>query len=139
MGFLLSLLGGPIVNAVMGVFNKIQDRKLSEAEARAEVEKAVMGTISEVSKSQADVIIAETKSDSWLARNWRPIVALSSFGSIWFVIFAYPFLLTWGLLPQVRFGDVGLEWFFTLTTICVGGYVGGRSVEKITDMVTRRR
>lgn len=133
------LLGGPIVDAVVGVFNKYQDRKMTEAEIRGEVEKAVLGTIKDVTKSQADVIMAETRSEDWLTRNWRPIVALTSFFSLWFVIFAYPFLLIWGALPQVRFGEAGLDWFFTLTSICVGGYVGGRTVEKVSGMILGRR
>ena len=139
MTWLLSLFGGPIVDAVIGVFNKFHDHKMTEAEMKAKVEKAVLGTLTEVSKSQADVIMAETNSDDKLTRRWRPIVALTSFFSVWFVIILYPFLVEWGVLPQVRFGEVGLNWMFTLTSICVGGYIGGRTVEKVTDKIVGRR
>ncbi len=139
MMWLARLLGGPIVDAVVGVVGKIQDRKMTEAEIRGEVETAVLGTIKEVTKSQADVIMAETRSEDWLTRNWRPIVALTSFFSYWYVIVAYPHLYAWGLMPQLGFGEVGLNNMFYLTTICVGGYVGGRTVEKVTSMILGRR
>lgn len=139
MEWIVKLFGGSIVSAVMGAINKFQDRKMTEAEMKAEVEKAVLGTLTEVSKSQADVIMAETNSDDKLTRRWRPIVALTSFFSVWFVIILYPFLVAWGVLSQVRFGEVGLNWMFTLTSICVGGYIGGRTVEKVTDKIASRR
>lgn len=139
MMWLARLLGGPIVDAVVGVFNKYQDRKMTEAEIRGEVEKAVLGTITEVTKSQADVIMAETRSEDWLTRNWRPIVALTSFFSYWYVIVAYPHLFAWGLMPKLGFGEAGLENLFYLTTVCVGGYVGGRTVEKVTGAIVSGR
>ena len=137
MMWLVRLLGGPIVDSVVGVFSKIQDRKMTEAEIRGEVERAVLRTISEVTRSQADVITAETRAEDWLTRNWRPIVALTSFFSYWYVIVAYPHLSAWGLLPKLGFGEAGLENLFYLTAVCVGGYVGGRTVEKVAGMILR--
>ena len=58
-------------------------------------------------------------------------MALTAFFSYWFVIVGYPFALAWELVPFVRFGEAGLQNLFWLTTICVGGYIGGRSLEKI--------
>ncbi len=139
IGLLASVLGGPIVNGVMDLVKGFQERQMTEAEMRAEVEKAVLDTITEVTKSQADVIMAETRSEDWLTRNWRPIVALTAFASYWYVIVLYPHLFAWGLMPQLGFGEAGLDNLFYLTVISVGGYVGGRTVEKVTGMITGRR
>ena len=70
-----------------------------------------------------------------MQRYWRPVVALTAFFSYWFVIIAYPFLHAWGVLPAVRFGEAGLQNMFWLTTVAVGGYIGGRTVEKVTRLL----
>ncbi len=137
-GFLASLLGGPIVNSVMDVVKGFQQRQMTEAEMKAEVEKAVLGTLTEVTRSQADVIMAETRSEDWLTRNWRPVVALTAFFSYWYVIIGYPHLHAWGLMPKLGFGEAGLENMFYLTVVSVGGYVGGRTVEKVATTIRRR-
>ncbi len=139
IGFLASLLGGPIVNSVTELVKGFQERQMTEAEMRAEVEKAVLDTITNVTKSQADVIMAETQSEDWLTRNWRPIVALTAFFSYWYVVVLYPHLYAWGIMPQLGFGEVGLENLFYLAVVSVGGYVGGRTVEKVTRTIVGRR
>lgn len=136
---LTRILAGPLVDSITDVIKSIQQRKLSEAEARAEVEKVVAATIEQVASTEIqarrDVLIAELRGESWLQRNWRPIVALTAFFSYWFVIIAYPFLHAWDWLPPVRFGEVGLQNMFWLTTVAVGGYIGGRTVEKVVRSI----
>ena len=71
----------------------------------------------EVMAARARIVEAEAKSDHWLAANWRPMTMIG------FVAMA--------------FGDaVGLltlsENAWHLLHLGLGGYVGGRSVEKIS-------
>ena len=106
-------------------------QQISQAELEAEIEKALSAERTALAAEQAKIVALEITGEDWLQRNWRPIVALSAFFSYWFVIFPYPFLVTLGLLPFVRFGEVGLQNFFILTTICVGGYIGARTIEKL--------
>lgn len=76
----------------------------------------------ELMRSKADVIKAEAQGQSWLQRTWRPItmltflllVVLDSFG-----------LLAFRLAEQA----------WTLLQIGLGGYVIGRSAEKIVPKV----
>ena len=135
---LTRILAGPLVDSITGVIKSIQQHKLSEAEIRGEIEKAVASTIEHVASTELlarrDVLIAELRSESPLQHLWRPIVALTAFFSYWFVIIAYPFLHAWGWLPLVRFGEAGLQNMFWLTTVAVGGYIGGRTVEKIAHV-----
>lgn len=116
---------------VMNVVGKYIDKEADKDKLKAEIETALIGAGTELAKTQASTIIAEAQGDSWMQRNWRPIVALTSFFSCWFVIFPYGFLVKWGLLPQIYFGQDGLKYFFTLTTVCVGGYIAGRTAEKV--------
>lgn len=138
IGLIAKVFAGPVIDSVMGVVKEFQERKMTEAEMRAEVEKAVMNTLAEVTRLQTNVIMAETRSEDWLTRNWRPIVAMTAFFSYWYVIVAYPHLYAWGLMVQLGFGEAGLQNMFYLTSVCVGGYIGGRSVEKVAGVMLRR-
>lgn len=79
-------------------------------------------------QAQSNIIIAEAKSDSWMTRNWRPIVALA---------FAAGCMLC---LVDVLFGHIPAEnkelvmtiagEFLDITKICLGGYYFGRTLEK---------
>lgn len=83
------------------------------------------------------VVLAEIASDSWLTRTWRPILMLSLLGFLGVIglvlpiadILAgkpLPFNPRWNLLPPE---------FWQFLSIGVGGYVGGRSLEKIAAAV----
>lgn len=90
------------------------------AEKRAEIESKLFEIEAKVKQSQADIIIAEANGDSWLQRNWRPIVMLGlfclviadSFGLLVFRLSTE----SWGLLK-----------------IGIGGYVIGQSAEVVAD------
>ena len=141
-GVLTKLLAGPLVQAVLGVFERAQQAKMDKAAIEAELRKAIAARIAEVAATELEarraVLIAELRGESWLQRNWRPIVALTAFFSYWFVIVAYPFLHAWGWLPAVRFGEAGLQNMFWLTTVAVGGYIGGRTLEKMARLLQLR-
>lgn len=68
--------------------------------------------------AQAAIITAEAQGQSWLQRNWRPIVMLT------FLVLVVCDSFGWlynPLAPEA----------WTLIQIGLGGYVGGRSLEKI--------
>lgn len=125
------LIVDAVLGPVLGVVSKYIDKEADKDKLKADLEKALIGAGTDLAKTQASTIIAEANGESWLQRNWRPIVALTSFFSCWFVIFPYGFLVQWKILPQIYFGQDGLKYFFTLTTVCVGGYIAGRSAEKV--------
>ena len=76
---------------------------------------------------QTDIIIAEAKGN-WLQRSWRPILMLSFGFIVIYNKFAAP-LFGW-TIPVLE-GE-----FWTLLQIGIGGYVVGRSAEKIADKIT---
>jgi hypothetical protein len=80
-----------------------------------EVEKTILD-------AQARVIEAEARSDSFLAKNWRPITMLSFLA-----------MIAWG-----QFGGPPVpEQMWPLLQIGLGGYVIGRSVEKTVEVGAR--
>ena len=74
-------------------------------------------------KSKTAIIMAEASSQSWLARSWRPITMLTFL----VLVCADAF----GMLP-FRLADDA----WTLLQIGLGGYVVGRSAEKVTSGIT---
>lgn len=126
---LVESLVGPIFDAI----NKAGDRKVTREVLAAEIEKALIAGQAQIAAEQSRIIVAEAQGEGWLQRNARPLVMLVSFFSCWAVIFPYGFMVHYGLLPQIRFGEVGLQYFFNLTMICVGGYIGGKTLEKLAN------
>ena len=73
--------------------------------------------------AQAGLVAAEAGGASWLQRNWRPITMLSFLGLVIADAFG---LLAFRLADQA----------WLLLQIGLGGYVVGRSVEKISPQIT---
>ncbi len=138
--FLPTILGAVAPRAgglVGGILKDLEQGKVSEEEAAAKMVEALTGATAEIAAHQADVIKAEVNSESWLARNWRPIVALTSFFSYCWVIIGIPHFVEWGVMNSPKFGEAGLENMFYLTVFCVTGYTGGRTLEKIAKTFRR--
>jgi hypothetical protein len=139
MALLARLFAGPVLDAVMEAFRTVQSRKMSETQARAEVEKALMNALRGMEtaaiEARGKALLAEISGESWLQRNWRPVVALTAFFSYWHIIVVIPHLVSWGWMAPPRFGERGLENLFWLTTICAGGYIAGRTAEKIAGRI----
>jgi len=74
--------------------------------------------------AKRDIIVAEAKSDSWLTRNWRPLVMVGLMGCVmafWF-----------GLTPDnERITEEVVLTMFGLVKIGVGGYIASRGIEKV--------
>ena len=111
------------VTAVLDVGGKLIDKFWPDAN---ETEKAKIQTFLTVFTAQADIVKTEAASNHWLAANWRPLLMLTFGGLIvarWFG-WAAPnlsqdeYLKLWDI---VQFG--------------LGGYVVGRSVEKIVQSI----
>lgn len=128
-----SLLGGPAGGAIGGLIaSALGVENDPDAVARAiktdpdaalklkEVEMQLEQTRLEV---RGQAIQAEAKGESWMQRNWRPLMMLwfgALIGGYWF-----------GYTPENLSEDAILS-LFGLIKLGLGGYVLGRSAEKIT-------
>jgi len=73
---------------------------------------------------RSNVIVAEAQGDSWLQRNWRPITMLT---------FTALVVMRWlGWTETSITQEVELK-LWEIIKIGIGGYIAGRSIEKITD------
>lgn len=81
-------------------------------------------------EAKKDIIMAEAQGDSWLQRNWRPILMMVVISIIAnnYILFPYLSMFT----DKVTVLELPTA-LFALLTAGVGGYVLGRSGEKIAD------
>lgn len=124
---MLGALLGPVVSGLFEVIDKAIEDKDEAARIKARLQEMVLtGQMREIEEAAA-VIRAEAQGDSWLQRNWRPML-MCLFG----FIVANNYVIAPYVLLFLRI-DVTLELppdMWDLLKIGVGGYVVGRSVEK---------
>lgn len=143
MNPLQSLLSGGLsgildgVKGIIGSFVTDPNAKLQATQKLAELEVSFKEKQIEAERdfaaSQASVVIAEAKSDSWLARNWRPITMLTF---VFIIVWNYVIVGTIGAFyPVVHVIQVPPD-MWNLLEIGIGGYIGARTVEKVVDKIT---
>jgi len=125
-----------IVSVVAGIFKPvaklvsefIEDKDQANefrtqlALAQNDLQGKLIAQQSALNAARANVIIAEAQSNSWITRNWRPVTMLTFVGLVvgkWFG------LTIEGVDPALE-----LE-LMSLIKIGLGGYVAGRTVEKV--------
>ncbi len=122
---IIDWFGGSVVKDLLGGLDNLFTSKEEKIKAENVIKQILIQKELELQKMQTEIIIAEAKGN-WLQRSWRPILMLS-FG---FIIIYTKFisqlsshLITPELEPE----------FWNLLEIGIGGYVIGRSAEKIVD------
>jgi len=106
--------------------NKLAAIQSEITKGQLELMGKVIDLESESIKAQQAVLVAEAGSESWLASNWRPMtmitfVAMTSLHALGFI----------DMDAQMS------ERYFNLVEIGLGGYVVGRSLEKIAPSLAQ--
>jgi len=117
----------PVADLVDNVTTSDEER-MSLNNALATIENNIkMKTLeleAELLKAQSSIIIAEAQGESWIQRNWRPVTMLA---------FVSLVALHWlGLTPDTLTEKEVIE-LLDIVEIGLGGYVVGRSAEKIVS------
>lgn len=124
------ILGTQLTNTLNKV-GDIIDKISTTDEERLILKKEIIEIIKEFANNiveiSSKVIITEAQG-SWLQRNWRPILMLA-FGFIIIYRYFISFLFN---LPSPELP----EKFWDLLEIGVGGYIIGRSIEKISSNIS---
>jgi hypothetical protein len=130
MKLIEKLINGGVKDAVNSVGDAV-DKIVTNDEERMEVKKELTEVITSfaqnLSSYSAEVLKIEM-SGNWLQRSWRPIVML-----------AFAFIVCYEFFLSPVFGLPGTELpeqFWGLLEIGMGGYVIGRTVEKVADKVS---
>ena len=113
----------PIIGQIVG--NLFPD-PTEKAKAEAEAMRQLLAHQSEIESAAAKIIQTEAASTHWLAANWRPLTMLVFVGLIvarWF---------GWAA-PGLQEAEYLKLW--SIVEFGLGGYVVGRSVEKVAPSI----
>ena len=118
---------GGLVKEIGNVIDKLFTSEEERLKAKNEIFKVLQEQQLELQKLQTEVILAEA-SGNWLQRSWRPILMLA-FG---FIVIYVKFIAPLFSLPIPPLENE----FWNLLQLGIGGYVVGRSAEKIAGNIT---
>lgn len=128
---LTSIITGAL-KPISDIIDNLHTSKEEKAAAKLAMVNAQGALQNQLMGYQKDIIIAEATGESWLQRNWRPIIMLL-FGSLLAWNYVVAPLGSWIAAmfggPAFPALEMPTE-FFTLLTVGIGGYIGGRSAEK---------
>lgn len=119
---MLPALIGPLLAGLLSVVDKAVEDKDQANLIKAKLNETVLLGSNKELEAAAQIIVAEAQGDSWLQRNWRPLLMVM-FG----VIIANNYLI----VPIFRTpaADIPPD-MWDLLKLGLGGYVVGRTVEK---------
>ena len=133
----LGLIGG-ILSSLAGPLGKVAERyfdnKDDQQAFQNAVELEILKNQKEFTDISANIVLAEAKSEHWLTATWRPAMMYM----FMFVIAIHIVIIPYFIIPVLWMIGYPIPVFpelpehvWTLITIGLGGYVGGRSGEKM--------
>ena len=126
IGSLITSLAAPLFSIIDQAVTDTDQR----ARLKADLQRQMLDQTSALHRAAAGIITAEAQGESWIQRSWRPLVMLGLTG----LVGAHWLGWTAPGLPPEQVADL-----YLLVQIGLGGYIGGRSAEKIAAIVTSGR
>lgn len=122
---MIGMLGAvaPMVKTLFSTIDKTIDNKADAEKMKQNIQQQLIsGQLKEL-EAQASIITAEAKG-GWLQRNWRPLLMLTFAG----LVVAHWFGFTAPNIPESVQNSL-----LNIVLVGMGGYIVGRSGEKIMD------
>ena len=119
--------GGNVAEKISGIIDKHTFSKEERAQLKQEMDKVFIEAESDMQKNITERWLADAKSDSWLARNVRPMVLIFLCVSTIFMVFIDGGLIAFDLK------DSHTDLLQIILLTCIGAYFGGRSIEKVKN------
>jgi hypothetical protein len=113
----------PILGKALG--NLIPDAS-ARAQAEAEVAKQLLASSAELERAAGEIVLAEARSEHFLAACWRPILMLT-FGAL--------IVARWLGYSAPGISEAEVLKLWDIVQLGLGGYVIGRSAEKIAPQI----
>lgn len=117
---------GPLLNDLVGSLFPNAEDEAKRIAAQNQIQIALFQRAAAIEAAAADIVKAEAQGESWLQRNWRPILML---------VFAGLLVARWFGLAAPNLHDVEYEKLWSIVELGLGGYVIGRSVEKVAPTI----
>ncbi|MCK4709799.1 MAG: hypothetical protein KAU21_14355 [Gammaproteobacteria bacterium] len=116
-----NLLIKPISDTINTIVDKIAPDAGMAEQLKFEITQELIKADNKALQAQANIIMAEANGESWLQRNWRPLVMID---------FALLVNAHWlGFTPE-NLSEPQILALLSIVQVGIGGYVIGRSVEK---------
>ncbi len=125
LGKIFSKGTGDVLNGVDKVLDTTITNTDEKLKAKNQITSIVLDALNKMQEAQKDVLLSETQG-TWLQRSWRPLVMLTFTAIIVVGVFK----------PEIVYLSKGSE-FWGLLKLGLGGYVIGRSTEKVAGSVTK--
>jgi hypothetical protein len=113
----------PILGKALG--NLIPDAS-ARAQAEAEIAKQLLASSAELERAAGEIVLAEARSEHFLAACWRPILMLT-FGAL--------IVARWLGYSAPGISEAEVLKLWDIVQLGLGGYVIGRSAEKIAPQI----
>lgn len=136
---ILANVGNEIVKDIGDTIDKISTSNEEKLLAKNTLTDIVLSNLNSLLKTQ-EIVLSNELSGNFLQRSWRPILMLS-FG---FIVISNYFILP---IANIWIGNENLnalifelrdnDNFWELLNIGIGGYVIGRTIEKVGENVTK--
>ena len=132
-GFVSNIIG-PVASLIDSLHTSDEEKLIMKAKLM-EIEKDTISKAIDFEETlinaKRDIIVAEAQGESWLQRNWRPILMLVCVIIVAnnYIVFPYLHLVFPESVIMLELPD----WLWKLMMLGVGGYIAGRSGEKIVD------
>lgn len=124
---MFAALAAPLIGGLISIIDKaVEDKDQAQLIKARLTEMAVTGQLREL-EAATSIIVAEARGDSWLQRNWRPMLMC---------LFGFIIANNYIIGPYLKFylgQSIMLELppdMWDLLKLGIGGYVVGRSAEK---------
>jgi len=117
---------GAVFPAIADTIDKAVPDRDEARRLKAELHQRLLTLSSEELQAARDIIVAEASGHSWLQRNWRPSLML------WFAGLVGAHWLGW---TAPNLSDPVVIKLLGIVQVGIGGYVVGRSAEKIAPLV----
>ena len=128
---MIGILGAvaPMVKNLFSTIDKTIDNKAEAEKIKQNIQQQLLsGQLKEL-EAQASIITAEAKG-GWLQRNWRPMLMLTFAG----LVVAHWFGFTAPNIPESVQNSL-----LNIVLVGMGGYIVGRSGEKIMDKYKEKK
>jgi len=113
-----------LIDSTGKVIDNLSTSDQEKSQAKQQLTEVVLNSLNTLQEAQKEIILAEA-GGNWLQRSWRPLVMLA-FASIVII----------GAFTTISYlSDTSPFW--ELLKLGMGGYVIGRTAEKISDNITK--
>ena len=123
----------PVVEPIIELIKQVIPDPKEAARLQNSLRQAAIESDARMAEAQSSVVTAEAQGESWMQRNWRPTLMYFLMAVVFWYLFPLPilsYILGVSSIELVGLDDIP-DAVWTLLIVGMGGYIGGRTLEKV--------